>query len=96
MSLKESAILLSLAPGEKVYVINKFGRKSPSNWLIERSQVSEINRKLSRSGKDLGWSIIVDGIRYKVSNFGKSWFLDYKDASQYLSSMIDKEGKYGK
>lgn len=50
--------------------------------------VTEISWKNEKySGKDLGFAIIADGIRYKFTSIGKSVFLTKEEAEAALAKM---------
>ena len=75
------AVVLPCKIGDKVYRINMGNYHS--NWkpFVEELTVTEISWKKEKyGGKDLGFAIIANGIRYKFTSIGKSVFLTQEAA----------------
>lgn len=51
---------------------------------IQDVKATEISWKHDRSGKDLGFALIANGTRYKLSNIGKTVFLTHEEAEAAL------------
>lgn len=75
------AVVLPCKIDDKVYRINQGNYHS--NWkpFVEELTVTEISWKKEKyGGKDLGFAIIANGIRYKFTSIGKSVFLTQEAA----------------
>ena len=75
--------------GDKVYIINNGDYNNLHKPYIQEKNITEISWKTNRSGKDLGFGIILEGgTRYKISNIGKSVFLTKESAKKFLDKNI--------
>lgn len=96
--LANGVIVLPCKVGDTVYRIDKIGDYN-HNWkpFIVNGTVKEISWKCNRSGKDLGFGVIVRGgvcnasSRYSFNNIGKTVFLSHEAAKVALERMNNDE-----
>lgn len=81
--LENGVIVPPVKVGDTVYYIEGAYYRSV-NLKVRPIKVTEISQKASRSGTNLGWGIIANGIRYKFSSIGKTVFLSRNEAEQAL------------
>ena len=81
--LENGVVVPPVKVGDTVYCI--------VNLKVKPIKVTEISQKASRSGTNLGWGIIANGIRYKFSSIGKTVFLSQNEAEQALKERRDKD-----
>lgn len=79
------------AVGDVVYKIDSGNYATDYKPLVRAMEVSEITWK-KRWQKDHGWGIIASGNRYKMSNCGRTWFIDREDAETALKKMEKADG----
>lgn len=89
----ESGELLELPckVGDTVWYI-EYGYCFPnlsSRLNVKPIIVTEISWKRNRSGKDLGFSLIANGTRYKFSSIGKTVFLTKEAAEARLKELAE-------
>lgn len=76
--------------GDIAYVVNRGDYYSRYEPYISEKEIIEINWKKDRSGKDLGFGLILKGgnyntsARYKLSSIGKTVFLTREEAEVAL------------
>ena len=79
------AVELPCKIGDKVYRIDDGNYSSDWKPFVHELTVTEISWKKEKyGGKDLGFAIIANGIRYKFTSIGKSVFLTRKEAEAKL------------
>ena len=88
--MNDAKIAFSVTPGDTVYYIKNRDSNIIEYRRVVKSYINEISRKLNRSKKDIGWAVIIDGNRYKVSSLGRLWFLTKADAEDYLKKLNKK------
>lgn len=83
-------VVLPCKVGDTVYKINRGDYAHHWKLFVQEGTVTEISWKNNRSGKDLGFAIIVRfnyeaRVRFKFSNIGKTVFLTREEAETALA-----------
>ena len=91
---EDRLVVLPCKVGDTVYKINHGDYAHHWKLFVQEGTVTEISWKNNRSGKDLGFAIIVRfnyeaRVRFKFSNIGKTVFLTREEAEAALEGGKD-------